>query len=146
MKPSEKFLRFVLVGGLGFLVDAGATTLLVPAIGFLLGRIAAFGIAVPVTWWLNRTFTFRASGALAPQLVRYVLATSIGTGLNLGIYGACVALFAVCRAHPASAVAAGSATALGWNFVVSNALIFNARSREAVPSGEASGTAQPGVS
>ena len=70
-----RFMRFGLVGTLGFVVDAGVMQLLVSFAG--VGAIEARAISIPTavfaTWVLNRTFTFgkRADDPALPSLVRY---------------------------------------------------------------------------
>lgn len=56
------FWRFLLVGGIGFLVDAGLTTVFM-ASGWspYLARPPAIALAMCATWLLNRSYAFRAS-------------------------------------------------------------------------------------
>lgn len=52
-------LRFLMVGGLGFVVDLGCTSLLVwLGISPFYARPPAIAIATLVTWIANRSFTF----------------------------------------------------------------------------------------
>lgn len=55
----KRFLRFLLVGGLGFLIDAGITQGLV-ALGLhpALARLPALALAMAFTWLANRRFTY----------------------------------------------------------------------------------------
>ena len=71
MIASSRFLRFALVGVVGFVVDAGVLQALITLAGW--GPIAARAVAVPValfaTWLLNSTVTFPLSHggpAIAP--------------------------------------------------------------------------------
>ena len=59
----KKFLRFVVVGATGFLVDAGVLWLFLTftPVGPLAARIVAIAVAMTTTWLLNRHFTFGAS-------------------------------------------------------------------------------------
>ena len=59
----KKFIRFVIVGATGFLVDAGTLWLLLTfsPLGPLSARVIAIALAMTATWLLNRTFTFGAS-------------------------------------------------------------------------------------
>jgi putative flippase GtrA len=121
-----EFGRFLLVGAVGFVVDGCLLVLLVDAFGAspLPARIPSFLVAVTVTWWLHRRFTFPEARANHPTLgewLRFVGANALGNGLNLGIYGFLVGLGGW-RAVPALAVASGIAAAInygasaGWVF------------------------------
>ena len=58
-----QFLKFGLVGLVGFVVDAGALFLLIAFgdLGPYIGRIYSFLIAASVTWVLHRHFTFKSA-------------------------------------------------------------------------------------
>jgi len=78
------FIRFVLIGGFGFLVDAGLTLLLVSA-GLLpwQARIPALLCAMGCTWIANRRFTYRASGSRPlVEASRYALVAFVMAGIN----------------------------------------------------------------
>lgn len=83
-----KFLRFLVVGGCGFLVDAGITHLLVHvSFSPWLARIPAIGVAMGFTWLANRHFTYRVEvqpstkEASAYFLVAFAMALA-----NYGLY------------------------------------------------------------
>jgi putative flippase GtrA len=123
-----QFLRFCLVGGIGFVVDAGALTLLVDlaGMGLLWGRVVSYLIAATVTWFLHRHFTF-PHGKKAPhgqQWARFVVVNGFGAGINYGIYAVLVLNLAVFARWPALAVAVGSAAALAFNFLASRRFVF----------------------
>lgn len=61
-RPGVVFLKFGLVGAVGFGIDYGMLRLLVTGWHWALARIPAFGLAVCMTWILNRTLTFGSSG------------------------------------------------------------------------------------
>jgi putative flippase GtrA len=121
------FLRFCLVGTLGFLVDAGVLLLLTAAgfAGARTGRVASFLVAACVTWLLNRRFTFR-SGASAKSLGPYVLLTGFGALLNVGVYWLWITAFGETPGMLVLGVAAGSIVALAFNFLVSKHVVFRA--------------------
>jgi len=119
------FLRFCLVGTLGFFVDSGALILVTRTgvLGSMAGRVLSFLVAVSVTWVLNRRFTFR-SRAAAKSLVPYIALTSLGALLNLGIYRLWIAVFGEASEMLVLGVAAGSIAALAFNFLVSKHVVF----------------------
>jgi putative flippase GtrA len=67
-------LRFLLVGGLSFLTDAGALYLLHGVLGVWLpaATASAFASAFVVNFGLNRLWAFRAGGPVHRQLRRYL--------------------------------------------------------------------------
>jgi putative flippase GtrA len=67
-------LRFLVVGGLSFVTDAGALYLLhgVLRVWLPAATALAFGCAFVVNFGLNRIWAFRAGGAVARQLRRYL--------------------------------------------------------------------------
>jgi len=77
-----------------------------------------------VTWALNRTFTFKHTGARGSQWLRFVLANAIGGFVNFGAYAALVSTLPFVHAHPVIAVAAGSLAGMGFNFTLSKWLVF----------------------
>src|SRR5471032_1590973 len=67
---------FLLIGTLGFCIDAGLTFIFAQWFGApaLLARPPAFAIATLVNFALNRTFTFRAADTpILPALAKYAL-------------------------------------------------------------------------
>jgi putative flippase GtrA len=85
----KKFLRFVLVGGTGFVVDAAVLWLFLSftPIGPLPARIAAIAVAMATTWLLNRTFTFGASKrTLVAEGFRYGFIGVVTSLINYGVY------------------------------------------------------------
>jgi len=82
------FLRFLLVGGLGFVVDAGLTLALIH-IGWSAetARIPAIAAAMLLTWLANRLFTFRVAhkGSMG-ELARYVAVALAAACFNYAIY------------------------------------------------------------
>jgi putative flippase GtrA len=131
----QAFSRFALVGGAGFLVDAGILYSLTAGLGLspVTARFASFFCAVTATWLLNRQITFRGQRATryrGREWLRYVGVSSIGGGLNMAIYFTLVSGFGVFHATPLAALAIASVAALIVNFAGSRLLVFvgNARS------------------
>lgn len=86
------FLRFLLVGGSGFVIDAGLTYLLVQLdIASWLARIPAIALAMTYTWLANRTFTYRVgTDRSAGEAVRYASVALALAMINYLIYLALV--------------------------------------------------------
>lgn len=117
------FARFCLVGGVGFVVDAGLTLLLTQTANWdpLPGRLLAFIVAATVTWMLNRSFTFRSTKG-ASTWAPYVALTGVGAGINVGTYMAWIWVAGEGPLSIFTGVALGSAVALGFNFYISRAI------------------------
>ena len=135
--------RFVVVGTIGFLVDAGMLVLLMSAagLGHYTGRVGSFLVAVVVTWWLNRTFTFRAprlSGqgrrvSILREFATYVLFQSVGIAINFATYWTLIERYTLFHDQPVLAVAAGSLTAMVFNFVTARWIVFRHVAPEPAP-------------
>jgi putative flippase GtrA len=126
--------RFVIVGTIGFVVDAGLLVLFMATtgLGHYSARALSFMAAVAVTWSLNRSFTFRATGpvpadrrpSILKEISTYVLFQSIGISINFGVYSLLIERYAVFYQQPALAVAAGSLTAMVFNFATARWIVF----------------------
>lgn len=125
--------RFVLVGGIGFLVDAAVLAVCVHWAGWapLFARVPSFACAVTATWGLNRHYTFaqRRRHRTHAEYARYVFVQCLGAALNYGVFGACIASSPLARAYPVLALAVGSAVAMGFNFWAMQWLVFPASAR-----------------
>lgn len=117
------FLRFALVGAIGFIVDAGVLQGLI-----LLGwepvgaRAVAIPVAVLATWSLNRSFTFPEAqqGPALASLARYAGVSATGAGLNFAVY----ALLVLGGLHPLVSLALASVVALAVNYLGSKHFAF----------------------
>ena len=120
-------VTFLLVGGFGFFVDAGLSLLLgaglhVPVIP---ARIPAFIAASLVTFSLNRAFTFRDRPTpFWGGWIRYVLSTSVGAALNIGVYLILTKLYGNGGGIILAGVAFGSAAGLVLNYLCSTLIVF----------------------
>jgi putative flippase GtrA len=122
---------FLLVGGLGFLVDLGLTLALEPMLGAFAARPPAIALAVLATFALNRRLTFRADGhGVRAQLPRYLAACAASQAFNYAVYCFVLALAALLgRQGPpvvALAAVAGSAAAASLTFVLAKKWVFAA--------------------
>lgn len=119
---------FVVVGSIGFLVDAGGLAILFHVLdwGHYTSRVISFGLAVTVTWILNRTWTFahRATSRPGREYLTYVSVASLGAAINFAIYAACIATSTVMAGHPVLALACGSLGAMVFNFFASRRFAF----------------------
>ena len=87
---SSTFVRYCFVGGLGFLVDGGVLYGLVSfTLDPFISRGISFPIAVTVTWYLNRNWTFMDSSKerSTRQYTFYFVIQVIAALVNLVVYG-----------------------------------------------------------
>jgi len=109
----KRFLRFMVVGGVGFVVDAGVTLGLLATglFGPFSARAIAIALALLCTWFCNRNFTFGKSGH---HVVREgVLYGSVGITsalLNYAIYSGLLLSMPMLRPIFALILASASAT------------------------------------
>lgn len=127
-----QFFRFVIVGAIGFVIDAGLLRLMLTlGLGYYSGRVVSFLAAASVTWILNRSFTFRRESPHrihpAGEWLAYLGLMVIGGAVNYGTYAAAVALSDVVRALPELGVALGSVAGLAINFWTAKTMLFAGR-------------------
>jgi putative flippase GtrA len=128
------FLRFALVGACGVVVDEGVLTFLHYLVG--LGPYAARAISIfcaaTFTWWGNRTLTFAehatagGAGARLREWGKFMLANSIGAGVNFGTYTVLVRFAPAPLSNPLLATVAGVGVGLIFNFTLSKRFVFRA--------------------
>lgn len=82
------FLRFLLVGGSGFVIDVGLTYLLISlGVAPWLARPPAIASAAVFTWLANRQFTYRVRSQKSTQeAARYALVATLMAALNYAVY------------------------------------------------------------
>ena len=124
----RQFLAFAVVGTAGFLVDAGIVQgLTTSGVNAIVAQLAAFAVAVCVTWLGNRSWTFgqrTRRHTVAQEWVLYVSANTLGWLVNNGVYIALVLTVPVMARQPVGAVAAGSLAGLFFNYTASRHVVF----------------------
>lgn len=124
---AQEFLRFGVVGGIGFVVDTAVLYgMLALGAGLYLGRAVSYLAAATTTWALNRAWTFRGRGGgpVHRQWALFLVVNLGGFVLNYGTYAALVTFVPFVAAHPVLGVAAGSIAGMFSNFVLSRRLVF----------------------
>ncbi len=127
---ATQFLKFGVVGVVGFAVDTATVYALRATLGLYAAGLASYIVAATVTWALNRNWTFRGQGGgeAHRQWVRFVLANMVGFLLNRGTFVALVATVPLCAEQPVLAVGAGAIAGMFVNFGLSRALVFRTES------------------
>jgi len=122
---ASQLTRFLVVGGIGFVVDACALLIMVHAAGLspVWSRIPSILIALTATWWLHRSFTFRSPAGPAPtaaEWLRFVISNGLGNGLNLALYWLMVtsgwSLLVALAVASVAAVAINYSASVWWVF------------------------------
>lgn len=120
------FLRFGVVGAIGFVVDSAVLYAgLWLGLGLLGGRIASYFVAATATWYLHRRVTFRAT--VPPSFAewgRFLVSNALGGLVNVGGYWALVLAFPFCARHPVVAVALGAIAGIAINYTLSRRVVF----------------------
>src|ERR1700712_5744681 len=86
-KLATQFLRFGIVGFLGFLWDWATVSLMTQFIGFTAAAILAYFVAASMNWLMNRFGPFRgrgSAGSMLRQWGTFLAANSLGFLLNRG--------------------------------------------------------------
>jgi putative flippase GtrA len=125
-----EFLRFGVVGTVGFVVDTAVLYAgLALGLGLYGGRAVSYLVAATTTWALNRVWTFRGrgNGPVHQQWALFLLVNLLGFAMNYGTYAALIAFVPMVAAHPVLGVAAGAIAGMFGNFVLSRQLVFRAK-------------------
>jgi len=121
-----QFLRFVVIGTMGFGWDTGVVYATAPALGPYYAGIVSYLVAGTMNWLLNRIWTYRhvPHGAMHRQLAAFLLANSVGLVLNRGAYFTLIATVPLCHDHLVIPVAVGGLCGMFVNFYLSRRLVF----------------------
>ena len=124
----RQLARFCMVGGIGFVFDAGALWLLLAYtdMGPYIARALSFVVAATVTWSLHRRFTFPEAhrGRLGRQWLHFVAVNGGGALVNYGVYALLIATTVFFASAPLLALAAGCCVALFVNFTANRIWVF----------------------
>ena len=125
---AAQFFRFAVVGGTGFIIDAGLLTILHDGFGLdpFSARVISMSISALTTWRLNRGLTFGASErSQATEGMRYAIVAASAAGLNYLVYAA--ALILIPGLKPIIALLAATAAAMGFSYLGYSRFVFQAQ-------------------
>ncbi len=120
----KRLLSFVIVGGIGFLADAGVLLGLLrwTDIDPFTARLLAIATALQLTWLLNRNFTFgKSERHAAVEGMRYGGVGIASAVLNYLVYSG---LLLFVTSMPIVALTVGSATATVFSYTGYAKLVF----------------------
>jgi putative flippase GtrA len=119
-----RFLRFAVVGGVGFLIDAGLLAVLHYNAGLdpYSARLLSISASAFTTWRLNRSLTFGASGrSQASEGFRYILVAAATAGFNYAVYAALLLAFPF---TPIAAAIVATLAAMFFSYAGYSRLVF----------------------
>jgi putative flippase GtrA len=121
-----QFIRFAVIGTLGFVWDTAIVYALAPRIGVYAAGFVSYFTVASINWLLNRIWTYAhvSHGVRHRQLVMFLLANSVGLVLNRGIFSLLVHFVPLCRVYLVLPVAAGGISGMFVNFFLSRRLVF----------------------
>jgi putative flippase GtrA len=120
-----RFFRFVLVGGLGFAVDAGLLALLHHGAGAdpFISRVFSIAGAALFTWRMNRAVTFGASPTRqATEGLRYAIVAALTAGFNYLVYALALTLWPALP--PVGAAVIATLIAMGVSYIGYSRFVF----------------------
>lgn len=129
------FLRFAVIGSLGFVVDSTVLALDTNWLGLdpFKGRILSIFCAMVCTWLGNRYFTFAdrralgGVGAMFHEWSKFVAANIVGALVNYGVYAALLHFASAPFDNKYVALVIGVLAGLIFNFFLSKKLVFTGR-------------------
>ena len=125
LAEAERFLRFAIVGGTGFVIDAGLLALLHHGAGIdpFSARLASIAVAAFSTWRLNRLVTFGASpSSQTSEGLRYGAVAALTACFNYAVYAA--ALIAWPGLPPVAAAVIATLVAMMFSYLGYSRLVF----------------------
>ena len=135
-----KLPGFVVVGAIGFLIDAGILTLLMTGFGLdhYSARAISFTVAVTFTWYMNRRWVFEKSTASMSgrEYSSYLVVQAIGAVINLSVFVAVIEIVPTLTNLPVVPLAVGAVAALLFNFSASSRFVFSESRDSNTKSGE----------
>lgn len=128
IKQLPSFYLFVIVGTIGFIVDAGILSGVVYLLEWnpYIARAASFSLALMITWLLNSKWTFhnRITRKKHHEFYLYVFIQTSGIILNYSIYSGLLIMSIWLTAYPAVSVAISSIVAMSFNYLTLRYCIF----------------------
>lgn len=121
-----QFLKFGVVGVIGFLIDTAVVYGLRASLGLYGAGAVSYVVAATGNWVLNRIWTFRGQGRHKAhhQWALFLVTNLVGFALNRGTYALLVTFSALCYAQPVYAVAAGAIAGMFVNFSMARTVVF----------------------
>lgn len=127
-KHLPEFLRFCVVGFTAFCVDTALLELLVRlGLSSFLARCISLGVALQVSYFLHGVYTYRNhQGYSIRHWLQFIASNLLGAGINYAVFVVMlfVAPFGEGFLTRLSALVAGTAVALGFNYWANRRFVF----------------------
>ncbi len=133
---AKRFIKFAIVGGIGFVIDTGTLSLIVFSLHLtgdtqrLAAKAVSFTLAVTSNFIWNRRWTYPESRSkpISKQMAQFFVLNLIGLGINLGVFAVVDSLLIpiaglVLALYAAQIAAVG--TAMFWNFAANRLVTYN---------------------
>jgi putative flippase GtrA len=125
----QQFVKFSMVGGVGFVVDAGTYFVMTHYLGggLVSSRfVSSLVFGMSTTFALNSLLTFRGhgSGSIFSRYIKFATANIIGNLLNVGTHAVLVENLELFHRIPLLGVVAGTFVGLVFNFTGSKYFVF----------------------
>ena len=135
-KEAKRFIKFAIVGSIGFLIDTGTLYVLVFLLGMHgdaqrpLAKGISFVLAVTSNFIWNRSWTYPESRSkpLSKQMAQFFTMNLIGLGINLGVFTIVDSLLVPLvdlKLAVAGAQIAAVGIAMFWNFTANRLVTYN---------------------
>ncbi len=121
-----RFLCFAVVGGTGFVVDAGTLALLHNGAGMdpFAARVISIALAAFTTWRLNRSITFgRSALSQSAEGLRYAVVAGLTACLNYMLYAVALTLWP--HLPPVAAAIAATLIAMFFSYAGYSRFVFS---------------------
>jgi putative flippase GtrA len=123
----EQALKFLSVGVLNTLLDAGLYALLTRWLGFsalpVLAKSISYGVGILNSFYWNKRWTFKSDLRAAAMIVPFVLANLVALAVNAGVMYLCLNAFYL---HEIFSLVLATGTTFLWSFTVSKLSVFKA--------------------
>ena len=121
-----QFVQFGIIGAIGVVWYLAVDYAVAPSAGPYAGGLAGFLVAATMNWLCNRYWTFRhlPRTPMHRQWLKFLVANSAGSIVNLTINFSLVAAVPFCRAHLFVPVIVGTLGGMFLNFSASRRLVF----------------------
>lgn len=124
----KQFIKFGIVGTIGFIVDASILLILVHIFYFeiSIARFFSFLIAVFVTWLINRNFTFSDNKNIdkKKEYFYYLVIQFFGVLLNYLIFISLINQYTFFREHLILPLAIASIIAMFSNYLILKKVVY----------------------
>jgi putative flippase GtrA len=137
-QTTREFLKYCIVGAVGFIIDGGILLWLTNSANGgvnayfsdpYLARLISFPIAVTATWVLHRLWTFAdgADAAKGRQYAGYFILQLAASLMNYAVYAGVIGLYGASQPILMLGFALGSAIGLTVNYSGARWLVFRPR-------------------